>query len=389
MDHATWKLQARLAYRFAASYFAIFFVPSVLLRPLDLLVAGWLGVSTALMNPGPSGSGDKTVDWVHALTVLMLAVVATLVWSVLDRKRRDYTAAMGWTRLALRYLLAWVVLGYGFAKVFPLQFQPPTAERLMQPFGDFSPMGLLWSFMGASTGYTIFGGTMEVLGGLLLLFRRTALVGALITATVMTNIFALNMFYDVPVKLYSFHWLVMALVIAAPDLGRLFRFAVMQKPADPPSPAGPVFANRSWRIVSAVTKGVVVLALLSLQAGLAYTGYAARIPQRPVPGAYRVEGFRGWQEVVLENARSMRVTRDDGTITRYRLVLNDGESGLQLLDSAGRPTGSLTVHINGGETTLEGDVHGEPTRLYLVGSPKSFPLLQRGFHWISEQPYNR
>jgi len=98
----------------------------VLLRPLDLLVARWLGVSLALMNPGRSGSGDKTIDWVHALTVLTLAVIATVLWSILDRRRREYTTAMAWTRLALRYLLAWVVIGYGFAKVFPVQFQPPT-----------------------------------------------------------------------------------------------------------------------------------------------------------------------------------------------------------------------------------------------------------------------
>jgi hypothetical protein len=93
LDHATqslpaaeaaatapgWSLRARLAYRFAASYFAIFFVPAVLLRPLNVLVARWLGVRW-FMNPQPSGSGDKTADWVHALTVLTLAVVATVVW---------------------------------------------------------------------------------------------------------------------------------------------------------------------------------------------------------------------------------------------------------------------------------------------------------------------
>jgi hypothetical protein len=408
LDHATlslptaeaatapgWSLRARLAYRFAASYFTIFFVPAVLFRPLDVLIAGWLSVSLALMNPQPSGSGDKTVDWVHALTVLTLSLVATVVWSVLDRRRREYTTALAWTRLALRYLLAWVIMGYGLAKVFPLQFQAPTYERLVQRFGDFSPMGLLWSFMGASMGYTIFAGAMEVLGALMLLFRRTALAGALITAVVMTNVFALNMFYDVPVKLYSFHWLVMALVIAAPDLGRLFRFAVLQKPTDPPSLAGPVFAKRRWRVASWVVKGIV-LALLSVRAGSAYTQYAARValhPARhPLTGAYSVEGFRDWQQVVVENgARSfafMRVTRDNGTISTYRLVLNHSESRLQLGDP-NNPVGSLTFRIAGEQVTLEGDIHGEPARMHLVRSPENFLLLRRGFHWINELPFNR
>jgi hypothetical protein len=400
LDHATqslpaaeaaatapgWSLRARLAYRFAASYFAIFFVPAVLLRPLNVLVARWLGVRW-FMNPQPSGSGDKTADWVHALTVLTLAVVATVVWSVLDRKRRKYTTALAWTRLALRYQLAWIIMGYGLFKVFPIQFPPLTDARLVQRFGDLSPMGLLWSFMGASMGYTIFAGAMEVLGALLLLFRRTALAGALISAAVMTNVFALNMFYDVPVKLYSFHWLVMALVIAAPDLGRLFRFAVLQKPADPPSPAGPVFAKRGWRIVSWVGKGIV-LALLSVQAGDAYTQYAAKVARHPLTGTYRVEGFPGWQQVVVENVASMRVTRDNGTISTYRLVLNDSQSRLQLGDP-NNPAGSLTFRIAGEDVTLEGDLHGEPVRMHLVRSPEKFLLLGSGFHWINELPFSR
>ena|GEM_PF-5392919 len=32
----------------------------------------------------------------------------------------------------------------------------PTLDRLVQPFGDASPMGLVWTFMGASTAYPIF-----------------------------------------------------------------------------------------------------------------------------------------------------------------------------------------------------------------------------------------
>src|SRR5436190_5783467 len=106
------------------------------------------------------------------------------------------------------------------------------------------------------------------------------------------------MFYDVPVKLYSFHWLVLALVIAAPDLERLFRFAVLQKPVNPLSPAGPVFVKREWRIVSWVGKGIV-LALLTVQAAVSYQQYAARVVQHPparhpLNGAYRVTGFPGW-----------------------------------------------------------------------------------------------
>jgi len=91
---------------------------------------------------------------------------------------------------------------YGFSKVFPLQMQlslPDMVER----WGDFSPMGALWSFMGASKPYTILAGSAEALAGLLFLFHRTTLLGAMISFGVMFDVAALNYCYDVPVKLYS------------------------------------------------------------------------------------------------------------------------------------------------------------------------------------------
>lgn len=55
--------------------------------------------------------------------------------------------------------------------MIPTQFPTPTADKLMQPYGESSPMGILWTFMGSSTAYTIFAGTAgEVLAAIPLLF---------------------------------------------------------------------------------------------------------------------------------------------------------------------------------------------------------------------------
>ena len=67
-------------------------------------------------------------------------------------------------------------------------------------------MGALWWFMGASIPYIIFAGAAEVLGGLLLVLRRTAALGALVAFAVMVNVMMLNYCYDAPVKLYSTIW---------------------------------------------------------------------------------------------------------------------------------------------------------------------------------------
>src|SRR5947199_1204250 len=106
------------------------------------------------------------------------------------------------------------MLSFGAYKVIKSQFPAPSLDRLLEPYGDSSPMGLLWTFMGASKAYTIFGGFAEMLGGALLTVRRTTLLGALVCIGVITNIVMLNFSYDVPVKLYSTHLLLMAIFLA-------------------------------------------------------------------------------------------------------------------------------------------------------------------------------
>src|SRR5262249_59191874 len=101
------------------------------------------------------------------------------------------------------------MFSYGFIKMIPLEMLFPQLSRLIEPFGNFSPMGVLWASVGASPGYEICSGCVETLGGILLFIPRTATLGALICLANMTQVFVLNMTYDVPVKLFSFQLILM------------------------------------------------------------------------------------------------------------------------------------------------------------------------------------
>src|SRR5208282_4243632 len=171
-----------------------------------------------------SGSGDKTFDWVLAFCLLVFAALATAIWSLLDRRRENYATLYKWFRLFIRFALASQLVGYGMAKVIPLQMPFPFLTRLLEPFGNFSPMGVLWSSVGASPAYEIFAGSAEMLRGILLIIPWTTTLGALVCLADMTQVFMLNMTYDVPVKLFSFHLLLMALFLLAPELQRLSDF---------------------------------------------------------------------------------------------------------------------------------------------------------------------
>ena len=137
-------------------------------------------------------------------------------------KRRDnYEKLLHWLIILLRYYLAFFMIGYGFAKVLKTQFPSLTTDRLLQSYGDSSPMGLLWTFMGYSTAYNIFTGLGEVIGGAFSFFKRTRLIGALIVIAIMSNVVMLNFAYDVPVKLFSIHLFSMAIFLIVPDIKRL------------------------------------------------------------------------------------------------------------------------------------------------------------------------
>ena len=127
------------------------------------------------------GSGDTALGYAERFCILAAAVSAAILWSVLDRRRKNYHELHLWLRIYLRYLLAFVLFSYGFVKIFPLQMPPPTFARLIEPYGEFSPMGVLWSFIGVSTAYSLFSGAAEVLGGMLLVFGRTAMLGSLVS----------------------------------------------------------------------------------------------------------------------------------------------------------------------------------------------------------------
>jgi hypothetical protein len=259
-DAPRWSLATRIAFRFVFCFFLLSFLPF----PLDLIpwVGGaWRKVWTPLVaatgtavfgvtaDATFNGSGDKLFHWIQLFVIVALSVIATLVWSVAQRKAISHPRLHAWFRVYLRFALAVSMISYGAFKVIPSQFVAPSLDRLVQPFGDASPMGLLWTFMGASAAYTIFTGIGELTAGLLLTMRRTVLLGALVTAGVMTHVVMLNFAYDVPVKIYSSQLLLGALVIAAPDARRLFDFFLR-------TPEGPLFSQRKLRIAAAVLAAV-------------------------------------------------------------------------------------------------------------------------------------
>jgi hypothetical protein len=419
-----WSLAKRIAFRFFFSYFFLYIFPfpleyvpflekAVGLYQLSFMdsIVSWVGrtVFGVTITVQPNGSGDTTWNYVQLFVCLVAALVATAVWSILDRRRKQYERLHEWLRVYVRLSLAVAMLSYGAFKVIKSQFPDPTLDRLMQPYGDSSPMGLLWTFMGASTLYTFFGGLCEAIGGALLAFRRTLLLGALVSAGVMLNVVMLNFSYDVPVKLYSAHLLLMALFLAAPDLKRLLDFFLLNRPVEPARDR-PLFQGKWAHRGSLALRTVFFLYAFGFSLKISYDGmkqYRTMFDGKtPLYGLWTVEEMtadgQARPPLITDATRWRRMNFEVPGRTAIQLM-DDSRQGFSLkLDPAKRAM-SLTKR---GETKpsanfayqrpapdvllLNGDFDGKKVQAKLrKADPKKFLLVTRGFHWINEYPFNR
>jgi hypothetical protein len=210
-------------------------------KALGSIDEGWQWLTTRMADLGvapyevihqPTGSGDTGAAYAQLLFIVVVSVAGTLVWSLVGRAR-GYPRLGRWLHLCVRFDLAFTLFGYGFAKFYGGQFGEMSLGRLTQEIGDTWPMTMVGTFMKASKPYELFGGACEVLGGLLLFHRRTALLGACVAIGTMTNVCALNFLYGVPVKQYSAHLLLYGVGLLAPFLPQLVDVFVRNRPSLP------------------------------------------------------------------------------------------------------------------------------------------------------------
>ncbi len=360
-----------------------------------------------------TGSGDTTLGYIEVLCQLVIAAVATIIWSLIDRKRTNYRQLHGWLRLYVRYVLAYWMLVYGFAKLIPpTQFPTPYLGRLLERYGDFSPMGLLWTFMGYSRAYTYCCGFAEAAGGALLLFRRTTTLGAVWSALCMANVLLLNLSYDTPVKLFSGLLLFMALFLAAPELPRLANFWVFRRPAVLENMGPPAFTVKWMRTATVVLKVVVIGYFIYLTSFASYRQtqkYMGTASTPPVHGIYEVDELTRngqpvpplvtdanyWRDLAIENylgTNMFTVRLMNDSLARYRANFDAAKKTITIesgADKGKKGTFSYT-QPDASHVVLQGKLSNDSIgiKMHRVDESK-FLIVSRGFHWISELPFNK
>ena len=419
----TWSVARRIGFRFVFAYLVLYNLPFPigglpLTDPLknwyDKLwhgVVPWFAAHVLhLAKPitiFSNGSGDTTYDYVLVLVFAILAAVATLAWSLVDRRATAHPRLAFGLRVYVRYVLAYALLSYGAFKVIQTQFPYPSLDRLVEPFGEFSPMGVVWSWMGISYAYNLFAGLAEMTSGFLLFFRRTVMLGSLLAIAVMSNVVIINFAFDVPVKLYSSHLLLMAIFLVAPDARRLVGACVMNRGMTA-ADLGAAFASRRVRIAGMVAKTFFVLTgvLAPLWTSRSFARQIAVRP--PLYGIWEVDSFvRGhealpalvgdsvrWRRVVFSYPGGASVRLLNDTTRGYRVAADTVKHTL-VLSSRRDSTFKLPLaYARGGPRNdslrLDGILNGDSlhVRLHRLDETR-FLLVSRGYHWINEFPLNR
>lgn len=423
MNSAAWSPLRRILFRWYFSYFVLYWFPYPLSefpgvsrlvgmydRAWHVLVR-WVGAHvfhakiSILLH---TGSGDTSYKYLRVLCYIAIAIVATLVWSALDRRRRNYVRLHAWLRIYLRYCVATAMVFYGALKVINDQFPGPPLWRMVEPFGEASPMGLLWTFMATSDVYCIVSGVSEMLGGLLLTTRRTSLAGAFLSAVILVNVVLMNFSYDVPVKLFSCHLLATSIYLVAFDSTRLANLFLFNRPTQPAALGSP--PRRNWLgygIVIARTLLVVGYVWFSLDVAYhARVKYGNWAPRSPAYGIWNVEQFEldgtdrpalvtdadRWRRVIFDSRDTLTIQIMSDRCMHYD-VKPAAQTNMLALVSFDDPELKSALSYESpepGVLSLEGTWDGHAIRARLRRTEtRQFPLRNRGFHLISEKPYNR
>jgi uncharacterized membrane protein YphA (DoxX/SURF4 family) len=423
-----WNFASRVAFRFWFVYFGLYCLSTQILTALLPLpkveipdpstfwpmrpIVLWTAIHIFRLSKPPAyadtGSGDKTFDWVLVFCLLLFAVLAAAIWSILDRKRQNYITLHKWFRLAIRLFLAGQMITYGLSKAVPLQMPFPYLTRLLTPYGNFSPMGVLWASIGSSPAYEIFAGCAELLGGILLIFPRTTALGALVCVADMIQVFMLNMTYDVPVKLLSFQLLLLALFLLAPDLKRLVSFFLLNR-ATEPSSQPLLFATRRanrFALAAQIVFGVWLLGMNGYGSWVSWFDYGGGRPKSPLYGIWEVDqqlidgqvrsplltDSGRWRRAIFDIPNRMAFQRIDDSFAGYAASINVKDKTIALTSDTDKnwKADFSFQRVVPDQLTLDGDMDGHKTllRLKLVDR-NHFLLVNRGFHWISEFPFHR
>jgi len=353
-----WKQYERVLFRFGFIALLVFCIPSDLGWYKHLFRIDWTNLHArdlydiAHIEPhfidssrdGRWGIGGY-VSW---LVVLAIAKVGTIVWTLLDKKNKEYTKLYYWLTVLVRYRAALGIIGFSFEKIFPTQMPYPSLNHLTTNFGDFSGHKIFWTSVGVLSTFQVWGGLVELIPGILLLFRRTATLGAALLIGALATIAIANLGYDGGVHVYASYFVVLGIFLLIKDIPALYNLLILEKPTTTLKLEDESKNARaaSWAVKGVFAIYIVVFSYLQFL-NFKYDPYKqpSTAGVKQLRGLYEVEEFKVNNISIpyspVDSVRWQDVTFEDWTTLTFRVhkPLN-----VDLSNSGGGQSSSGTGH---------------------------------------------
>ena len=451
--YSTWKHYQKIPFRFVALFFVLFIifmdwsVNPVLSKlyyygPLSTLldsVISWIGkdlfkIPYIIISPYDGEHNDRTYVYLLYFAIAITAAAGTIIWSLLDRKRRNYEVLYYWLTAIIRYYLAFTMFLFALYKFFKIQFPDLGFYTLTEQVGDMSPMHLAWAFFGHSYEYNVFMGMAES-AALLLLFRRTTALGAILTMITLANVMAVNYSYDVHAKMYPTVLFIMALFLFLRDAKTIIQFFFTGQAIALPVIKAPIFQKRWMRISKSVLKILVIgyFLMVSVKDNSGYQKLSEESlkAKSEYSGLYDVESFvvnkdtlslgnpLRWHQLIIGDRilEAVRFRKDSVAlihvpVDKQELILYGDPADLSekkqevynekgLSDDTWMKMDSLLIarqkisrfHFkmcDSNTLMLKGTIKKDSVHIIARRRPmelNDFRLMKRRFHWINEVSY--
>jgi len=414
-------LLPELSFRTAFVFALLLAVPVTARFYRYIFETNWLEISynkiNRLSNYYPWFVGGDGKDYAGLIIAFGISALLAIGWYVLDKRQLSKTEYYYWFCVIVRYKLVMVMLYFGLVKLFPIQMPFPTESWLNTKIGDVTPGKLYWITTGASTPFQIFSGLFETIGAVLLLFRRTVVLGACLLLTIMVTVVMINIGYDAGVQMKSIVITLLVLFLLTRHMNRILRFLLYETNINLNKTITP---DRKWfkryRIVLKLLFILVFLVIRGWDVSYNYfAGKTYKLPDTPfltsVSGFYNVEEFKlngkvlpyspvdsnRWRDVVFENwgtlsiniPRSIEINNEN----RYRTTeffSNAGREFYQyqadsttktlILERMGRPTQKFVLgyEIHGNDLLLSGITDQQDSiHLTLTKIPRKYALKEK------------
>jgi hypothetical protein len=318
----------------------------------------------------------------------LIAVGIGLVWTFIDKKRKQYEVLNYWLRVIVRYRAALGIIGFGFTKLLPVQMPYPSQALLNGDFGDFTEQKIYWMSIGIVPWYQIFTGVVEVAAGAMLLFRKTASWGAALLVGTLGTIVVVNLAYDGGVHVYSSFFVLLGAYLLITDVKNAVDLLVFEKVVVPVKRYHPLFAaawQKYGRIVFKTTLIFVFIILFFYLQVLNFLYDPYKQPSltgvKQLRGNYNVTEFRLNNKLIpytpFDTVRWQEATFEKWTTLTYKV---NKPVQIDLSNGGGDPMKDISrtfevSGVGGGRRTFYYDADTKNNVLYL--QDKNIPTQPR------------